>query len=92
MSHRGSIDWKLDRILARFTILENFMSAEFDALTAQVQANADAENSALILINGIAARITAAGVDPAKLSALTAELKASGDALSAAVVANTPAA
>ena len=68
------------------------MSAELDALAAQVKSNSDLLDSATILINGIADRITAAGVDPAKLAALTNELKAKDDALAAAVTANTPAA
>lgn len=68
------------------------MSQELDALTAQVKANSDLLDSATTLINGIADRITAAGVDPTKLAALTAELKAKDDALAAAVTANTPAA
>jgi len=66
------------------------MSIEMDALTAQVKANSDLLDSATVLINGIADRITAAGVDPVKLNALTAELKSKDDALAAAVVANTP--
>lgn len=68
------------------------MSVEFDNLTAQVKANSDVLDSAITLINGIADRITAAGVDPTKLNALTTELKAKDDLLSSAVVANTPAA
>lgn len=86
---------KLDKIL--YLLLLNVegeieMSKELDDLTAQVSSNSDAVKSAITLINGIADRIAAAGVDPAKLSALTAELKAKDDELSAAVVANTPAA
>ena len=75
-------------------LIERFetMSAELDALTAQVKSNSDLLDSATALINGIADRITAAGVDPAKLKALTDELKAKDDALAAAVTANTPAA
>lgn len=66
------------------------MSIELDQLTAQVQANNDLLDSATTLINGIADRITAAGLDPAKLTALTTELKAKDDVMSAAVLANTP--
>lgn len=66
--------------------------AALDDLTAQVAANRTVIDSALALINGIAARITAAGTDPAKLSALTSDLKSEDDALAAAVTANTPAA
>jgi len=65
------------------------MSKEVDDLTAQVKANSDTIDSAVLLINGIADRITAAGVDPEKLTALTTELKAKDDALAAAVVAGT---
>ena len=65
---------------------------ELDDLTAQVQASDEVVDSAVILINGIAARIAAAGVDPSKLQALTTDLKAKADVLAAAVVANTPAA
>lgn len=79
---------KLNIILERL----QSMSQEMDALTAQVQANNDALDSAVALINGIADRITAAGVDRAKLTALTDELRAKDETLSAAVLANTPAA
>lgn len=67
-------------------------SPELDALTAQVQGNNTVIASALALINGIADRITAAGVDRAALTALASSLKSDDDALAAAVVANTPAA
>lgn len=66
------------------------MSKELDDLTAQVTANSAVLDSAITLINGIADRITAAGVDPVKLTALTDELKAKDEALAAAVTANTP--
>ena len=66
------------------------MSLELDNLTAQVKSNSDLLDSATVLINGIAARITAAGTDPAALAALTTELKAKDDLLAAAVLANTP--
>lgn len=65
------------------------MSIELDNLTAQVHANNDLLDSAVTMINGIAARITAAGTDPAALSALTSELKSKDDALAAAITANT---
>lgn len=66
------------------------MSQEFDDLTAQVKSNTEVLNSAVVLINGIADRITAAGVDPQKLAALTTELKSKDEELAAAVLANTP--
>lgn len=67
------------------------MSAELDALTAQVHSNTSVVQSAVTLINGISARITAAGTDPAALAALTTELDSQDQALAAAVAANTPA-
>lgn len=79
---------KLDTIIKRI----KHMSQEVDNLTAQVKANSDAIDGAVVLINGIADRIAAAGVDPVKLNALTDELRSKDQALSEAVVANTPAA
>ena len=67
------------------------MSQEFDNLVAQVTANTDAEASAIVLIQGIAAQLSG-NPTPAQVSALAAQLKTSADALGAAVVANTPAA
>lgn len=91
----GSADQKLDSILALLRALvaqEKAIMKELDDLTTQVQATDDAEQSAIALINGIAARIDAAGTDPKALAALTASLKSKSDELAAAVVANTPAA
>lgn len=68
------------------------MSQEQDALAAQVTASTTVEQSALTLIQGIAGQIADAAGDRAKSLALAAQLKTSADALSAAVVANTPAA
>ena len=67
------------------------MSAELDALTAQVHANTNVVQGAVALINGISDRIKAAGADPAALQALTTELDTQDQALAAAVAANTPA-
>lgn len=66
------------------------MSAELDALTAQVAQNTTIEESAVTLITGLAAQITAAGTDPAKLVALTTSLNTSAKDLAAAIAANTP--
>jgi hypothetical protein len=82
------IEIKLDLIIKN----QGTIMAALDDLTAQVAANTTVSQSALTLINGIAARITAAGTDPTKLAALTASLKSDDDALAAAVTANTPAA
>lgn len=84
---------KLNKLLrGQFQILSNqeTIMAELEDLTAQVAANKTVIDSALVLINGIADRIKAAGTDPAKLAALTADLKTEDDTLAAAVAANTP--
>jgi hypothetical protein len=62
------------------------MSKEFDDLTAQVAKNSEVLDSAVVLINGIADRIAAAGVDPVKLQALTTELRDKDQILADAVV------
>ena len=85
MGKLNEISEGIKQILAR----EAIMSVELDALTAQVQANTDVENSALVLIQGLHDQLVAAGTDPAKLSALKTALKSSADALAAAVAANT---
>lgn len=66
------------------------MADSLDSLTTQVSSNTDVIESAITLINGIAAEIAAAGTDPAKLDALTTSLKSEDDKLAAAVLANTP--
>ncbi len=65
------------------------MSADLDALSAQVQANTDVEQSAVLLIKGIADQLAAAKSDPAKVQALIDKLNASASALAAAVTENT---
>lgn len=68
------------------------MAQEIDDLTNQVTENVTVEGSAIVLINGFAARLEAAGTDPVKLTQLKNDLKTSASALAAAVAANTPAA
>lgn len=64
---------------------------QLDDLTAEVSRNTTVVGSALVLIQGFAAALEAAGTDPAKLQALRDSLAANDDALAAAVAANTPA-
>ncbi len=85
----------LHRILAGVERLERkqeTIMADLTALQAEVERNTTVENSALALIQGLAAQITAAGTDPVKLKAITDQLTSNDDALAAAVAANTPAA
>jgi predicted RNA-binding Zn ribbon-like protein len=62
-----------------------------DELQVQVTENTSLEQSAITLIQGIAAQLAAAAQDPAKIQALSDQLNASADALAAAIQANTPA-
>ena len=75
------------------------MSAQLDALATQVTETNTVIGSAITLISGIAAELTAikaelanVGVDNARLNDLTTSLDTSEQALAAAVTANTPAA
>jgi hypothetical protein len=83
---------RLDAVIHRLGLMENRIMKELDDLKVQVAATRTVAQSAITLINGIADRITAAGVDPQALADLTASLKSDDDALAAAVSANTPAA
>ena len=77
------------------------MDEELAALEAQAKANTNAEQSAILVLNGIKAAIDkavaaaqAAGATPAqlaRLSALTTSLGSSAAPLAAAVVAGTSA-
>jgi hypothetical protein len=77
--------------------MSTVISANLLALQAQVAQNTSIEQSAVALINGIAAQLAAAiaadaNGDDAALPALQASLASSSTALSAAITANTPAA
>jgi hypothetical protein len=78
--------------LIRMEARQMASAAALAALQAQVQQNTTVEASAVTLIQGLAAQITAAGTDPAALAALTTNLNTSATALAAAIAANTPAA
>lgn len=75
------------------------MSAELDALTAAVEENSTIDQSAITLINGIAAQLAELAANATELAGLKAAvqakadaLHASSEALAAAVAANTPSA
>ena len=81
----------IQRTLNRILTKENIMSASLDALQAAVTRNGEVEDSAVLLIQGLAKQITDAAGDPAKLAELSASLTAQAETLAAAIVANTPA-
>lgn len=65
--------------------------ADLSKLSADVQENTKVVESAVTLINNIAAELKAAGTDPVALADLAAKLEANSAALAAAVAANTTA-
>lgn len=90
------ISAKLDKVLANQAaekIQENKEMAVLDDLTTQVTNTEGIEQSAIVLINGLAAQLAAAiaAGNPAALTALQQRLAVSAKALSDAIVANSPA-
>ena len=86
------LQWRLDYLLLLVsTILETekIIMADLTGLTAQVNATITVEQSAIVLIQGLAAQLAAAGTDPAALQALQDNLLASATQLADAVAANT---
>lgn len=75
----------------KIDLLGEIMSAQFDALKAQVAANKSVEDSVIVLLQGISAKLANA-TTAEDIAAVTADLKAQTDALAGAVTANTPAA
>lgn len=66
------------------------MSAELDALAAEVAADGAVVASAVKLIQGLEAQIAAAGTDPVKLKQLTDDLATQRQQLADAVATGTP--
>ena len=100
-------DWeklhrKLDAILILLSGLESKIAAltlkqeqamtDLTVLTAEVERNITVDESAIVLLTGLAAQIEALKTDPVALQALADTMRGSSDALAAAVLANTPAA
>lgn len=82
-----------NRHLAEFLLqLERSIMTQLQDLQTAVAAEDAVIGSAITLINGIAARITAAGTDGDALAALTADIQSQAANLAAAVAANTPSA
>lgn len=86
------LKWLRDPLVASIHRKVILMSAELDALTANVTRINTVADSAITLLQNIKARLDAAGTDPAALQALSDSLGSESDKLAQAVVANTPAA
>lgn len=89
---------KLDQILAALQTLTNQgvkIMAEIDDLNAAVTAEQTVEASAITLLNGLSAQLTAAlnsSTPNAAIQGVITNINANASALAAAVAANTPAA
>jgi hypothetical protein len=66
------------------------MASDLTALEAEVARNTEVDQSAIVLLQGLATQIEALKNDPVKLQAFVDSLRGSSDALAAAVTANTP--
>lgn len=77
---------RLLEIIIRQGVIE---MAAIDDLQADVTAEDTVIEGAVALINGFAAQLAAAGVDPAKLASLRSDIQARTQALAAAVATNS---
>lgn len=82
------IDQKLDYIINLIRLEGVVFMKELDDLTAEVNDTDGVIQSAIVLIQGLAAKISAAGTDPVALKALTDSLNSNKSALAAAIAAN----
>lgn len=78
-------------LLVRINRKEVAEMAQLEEITAEVTHNTEVDQSAIVLLNGLSAKLTELANDPAAIAELAAELAASSGALAEAVVANTPA-
>ena len=96
--YREAAQPQLDRIEAKLTAIatqQQELNMTFLELKAKVTEAVTVENSAVALITGIATQLKdaiAAGTDPTEIQAVADQLDAGTAALTAAVLANTPAA
>lgn len=71
------------------TKIEN-MGQELDDLTAAVEKDTTVDQSAITLLQGLKAKLDAAGTDPTALKALSTQLGNNAQQLADAISANTP--
>ena len=80
---------RVESLIAALTLKQEQTMADLTVLTAEVARNTEVDQSAITLLNGLAAQIEALKTDPVALQALADTMRGSSDALAAAVVANT---
>lgn len=83
---------RIEAMLVRLTTTGATIIMTIQDLKTQVEKNTAIEESAVTLIQGLAAQIKAAQNDPAAIQALADELTKSAADLAGAITANTPAA
>lgn len=81
---------KIIKILDQIVNKENEMSIQLDNLTAEVTETRTIIDSAILLIQGLAARLEEIADDPAAIQALADELNVKSEALAAAIAAVPP--
>jgi hypothetical protein len=81
---------QLNHIQEQLEEMENNMSVELDNLTVEVTEIGTVVDSAIVLLEGLSARLAEIANDPAAINALALELDTKSKELAAAVVANTP--
>jgi hypothetical protein len=82
---------RIEEMLSALISQGKTMSVQLETLTQEVAEIGTVVDSAVVLINGLAAQIVALKDDPAALEALAAQLDAKAGELAAAVTANTEA-
>lgn len=86
----GRIEDKLDALIDQLTNFEDRTMQTFADLQAEVTAEDTVIDSAVVLINGLAAQIAALEPNQAAIDALVTDVRARATALGAAVAAGTP--
>ena len=84
------IEDQINRILDAINQMGIKMAGELDELTLKVAETKTVTESAIVLLQGLKAKLDAAGTNPVALKALSDSLATSDAALAAAVSANTP--
>ena len=82
-------DEKIENLLHKILRKVENMSLELDNLTAEVAENTEVIESAIVLIEGIAAQLEAITDDPVQIQALADTLNDESNKLAAAIAAHT---
>jgi hypothetical protein len=91
----GALDRKLDQILVKLGLIqaqEGKMAATIQNILDGVNQESTVDDSIITLLNNIAAQLAAGGVPQAQIDAVMSVIQANQAKVTAAVVANTPAA